>query len=587
MFIVPLLSYVGNVAAGIAETIPEEWIGLCREATGRKWTGVMSEKPTYEELEKRVRELSRVKDEQNQALAVLRKSEEKYRLITEQTADFIYTVNIEREQFTYVTRSVERMFGFSSEECADLKVQDILTEASYTLQREEMLKAYQRRQRQPEVLELEAIHKDGHTMLIEVHARFLFDDEGNPVEILGVARDITERKLGEAERADLQLQLAQAQKMDSIGRLAGGVVHDFNNMLGVIIGRSEMALSNAGEDPSLKADLQAILKVARHSADLSRKLMAFARMQGGSEKMVDLNEILEDMLGMLRHLIGENIELDWRPGDGLWPVKMDSSQVNQILVNLCVNSRDAIGDVGRITIETENVSIDRAVCGAHSGQRPGDYVRISFSDSGCGIDPKILDCIFEPFFTTKKIGQGTGLGLSTVYGIVKQNNGLIDVSSEPGKGASFRICLPGYYGGADRIPAEARRLTALQGDEAILLVEDESTMLEMTAMLLKKMGHTVFTASDASEAIQLMEANPKGIQLLITDVVMPGMNGKDLADELLLREPDLKCLFMSGYAADKLPHHTKFDGAVSFLQKPFTLNDLMARVRAVLDGTSS
>jgi two-component system sensor histidine kinase EvgS len=546
----------------------------------------MSEKPTYEELEMQVRELTRTGARQAEALAALQKREEKYRLIAEQNADAIYTLNIEREQFTFVNPSMERVFGYPLEECLKLRGRDLLTEASYMLQREAMLKAYKVGRREPAVLELEAIRKDGRMLPIEVSARFLFDAHGKPVEVLGVARDITERKKVEEERSDLQRQLFQAQKVESIGRLAGGVAHDYNNMLGVIIGRAEMGLDRAKKDPSLTSDLKTILKVARHSAALTRQLLAFARMQNGSPKVIDLNETLKDMLGMLQHLIGEGIALDWRVRDGLWPTKIDSSHINQVLVNLCVNARDAIQNVGRITIETRNVHLDKTACGDCGGAVPGDYVMIRFSDTGCGIDPTIRDFIFEPFFTTKGMGKGTGLGLSTVHGIIKQNKGFIDVSSEKGRGTTFRIYLPRHRGKADRAPVEDWKPSALHGNEAILLVEDEPTMLEMTTLMLKKMGHTVFATSEPSDAIRLIEENPKEIQLLITDVVMPGMNGKELADELLSREPALKCLFMSGYAADTLLHHARFDGENHFIQKPFTVNDLMPKVRAMLDSSA-
>jgi len=545
----------------------------------------MPEKPTYEDLEKQVRDLSKIREERDLALAVLRKSEEKYRLIADQTADVIYTINIEREKFTYMSPAVERVFGYTAEESLGLKIPDLLTEASYALQRESMISALERGQREPEVLELEAIHKDGHTLLVEVHARFLFDGLGNPVEILGVARDIKERKRMEAERANLQLQLLQAQKMESIGRLAGGVAHDFNNMLGVIIGRSEMALKRADQDPSLTSDLESILKVAHHSARLTRQLLAFARMGSGSPEVIDLNDIMGDTLGMLRHLVGEDIALDWRPGEGLWPIKVDPTQINQIMANLCVNARDAIRDVGRITIDTENVSLDVADCG-YQGTASGEYVRITFSDTGCGMTPEILDYIFEPFFTTKGVGEGTGLGLSTVYGIVKQSKGSIDVSSEPGEGTTFRIYMPKYQGTTARESSQNWQPSELYGNETILLVEDDSSMLEMTTRMLQKMGHTVLTAKLPSDAIRLAEEHSSNIQLLLTDMVMPEMNGKDLAAELLSRVPGLRCLFMSGYAADTLSCFGDGDGGRHFIQKPFTLNDLMPKVRAAVDSES-
>ena len=301
--------------------------------------------------------------------------------------------------------------------------------------------------------------------------------------------------------------------------------------------------------------------------------------------MLDLNETVEGMLKMLRRLIGEDIDLSWLPGKDLWPVKMDPSQIDQILANLCVNARDAISGVGKMTIETGNRIFDEDYCAAHPGFVPGEYVMLAVSDNGCGMDKETQLHIFEPFFTTKEMGKGTGLGLATVYGIVKQNNGFINVYSEPGQGTTFSIYLPRHIGKAEQTQKEDPSEPAAHGSETILLVEDEPTVLEMTRMMLEKLGYTVLAAATPGEAIRLAEAHTGEIHLLMTDVVMPEMNGRDLVRNLLTRYPNLKSLFMSGYTADVIAHHGVLDPGVNFIQKPFSIKNLAAKVREVLDNT--
>lgn len=405
---------------------------------------VMPEYPTYERLEKQILELTNAMERQRSALDSLMEREEKYRLIAEQSADFIFTMDIDQEKFTYVSPSVERIFGYTPDACLEMEVRDFLTVPCYELQREKMQVALAEGRKEPEVLEVEVVHRDGQVFPVEVHARFLFNAQDDPVELLGVARDISERRQAELERAQLQMQLIQAQKVEAVGRLAGGVAHDFNNMLAVIIGRCEMALEKAACDPTLFSDVESILKAARHSADLTRQLLAFGRKQDVTPRVICLNKVGGDIFGMLQHLVGSDIKVDWRPGRELWPVEINDSQINQILANLCVNSRDAIAGPGRITIRTENVRIARDDRGRHPHIVSGDHVLLTVNDTGCGIDPKIQERIFDPFFTTKALGKGTGLGLSTIYGIVKQHGGHIDVRSKPRKGATFRIYLPRY-----------------------------------------------------------------------------------------------------------------------------------------------
>ncbi len=401
--------------------------------------------------------------------------------------------------------------------------------------------------------------------------------------MVAVFMDITERKQSEAEKEKLQEQLLQAQKMEAVGRLAGGVAHDFNNMLSVIIGRAELALMKLQPSDPLYKDLREIETVGKRSAVLTRQLLGFARRQTITPRVINLNDTIESMLKMLRRLIGEDINLLWKPAADLWPVKMDPAQIDQILANLVVNARDAIQDVGKITIETANVVLDVAYCAAHADLVPGHYTLLAFSDNGCGMDRETLASIFEPFFTTKPIGQGTGLGLATVYGIVKQNKGFINVYSEPGKGTTFKIFQPRYASPIDQTSIEESKAAATGGKETILLVEDETAILEVAQMMLVKLGYTLLTATTPDEAIRLAEAYTGEIHLLITDVVMPGMNGRDLAGRLLTPYPSIKQLFMSGYTANVIAHHGVLEEGVHFIQKPFSIKDLASKVREALD----
>lgn len=392
-----------------------------------------------------------------------------------------------------------------------------------------------------------------------------------------MAQDITERK-------KLEDQLSQIQRIESIGRLAGGVAHDFNNMLGIIIGCTGMALQDVSSDQPLYGYLQDIMKAAEKSADLTHQLLAFARKQPIAPKTLDLNETLAGMLKMLRSLIGENIELIWKPAQEVWPIRMDPSQLDQILTNLCVNARDAITDVGKITIETGNATIDEAYCSYNPESIPGDYVILSVSDNGCGMDKKIMDKLFEPFFTTKGIGKGTGLGLATVYGNIKQNNGFINVYSEPGVGTTFKIFLPRQISTPEPVLQESHTLPVVQGHETILLVEDEPAILAMASLMLKKFGYQVLAVSKPDTAIRIAKERKGEIHLLITDVIMPGMNGRILAKNITSIYPGIKCLFMSGYTNDVIAHHGVLDEGVHFIQKPFSMQALARKILEVLSG---
>ncbi len=411
-----------------------------------------------------------------------------------------------------------------------------------------------------------------------------YDSRGEFLGYIGHCLDIDGRKRAEAENIRLEAQLRQAQKMESVGLLAGGVAHDFNNKLAIILGYTEMILGKVAPTEPLVADLQEIQKAAEHSADLTRQLLAFARKQMVMPRILDLNDTIEGMLRMLRRLIGENIDLAWQPSTSLWPVKIDPSQIDQILANLCVNARDAIGGVGRLTIETANRSLHTAYCERRIDCVPGEYVLLTVGDDGCGMDQETLTRIFEPFFTTKTFGEGTGLGLATVYGAVRQNNGFIDVDSRPGSGTTFYIYLPRHTSMAVPLVQEVAAQPTEGGLETILLVEDEEAILKMTTRMLQGLGYAVLAANSTEVAIRLAKARAAAIHLLMTDVVMPEMNGRDLAEHLMSFMPQLKCLLMSGYTADIISRQGKLDAGLHFIQKPFSKNELAAKVRAALAG---
>jgi CheY-like chemotaxis protein len=354
-------------------------------------------------------------------------------------------------------------------------------------------------------------------------------------------------------------------------------------MLSVILGNTELGLQEVDATQPLHDNLQEIYEAAQRSTNVVRQLLAFARKQTIAPKVLDLNETVEEMLKMLRRLIGEDIDLSWQPEYDIWPVKMDPAQVDQILANLSVNARDAIDGVGKLTIETGKVSFDETHCAKHPYLVPGDFVLLAISDDGCGMDKETLDNIFEPFFTTKGVGQGTGLGLATVYGIVKQNNGFINVYSEPNQGTTFRIYLPRHHTVDEPVRAENISDFEVHGDETILLVEDEATILKVTRVMLERLGYTVLTATTPGEAMEVAKEQGYEIDLLMTDVVMPEMNGRELAGKLLSLYPNLKWLFMSGYTENAIAHHGVLDESVHFMQKPFSKQELSIHVRKVLD----
>jgi len=385
-----------------------------------------------------------------------------------------------------------------------------------------------------------------------------------------------------AERDRMEADLRQAQKMEAVGRLAGGVAHDFNNMLSVIIGNADLALAGLHPGDPLFDELQQIERAARRSADLTRQLLAFSRKQIVAPRVVDLNETIREQVRLLSRLIGENIEVDFSPAADLWPVWIDPAQVDQILANLAVNARDSITGAGGVTITTRNRTVVELVGAADAHETPGDYAELSFADTGRGMDRETLDRIFEPFFTTKARGEGTGLGLSTVYGIVRQNAGFIEVESEPGCGTAFRLCFPRTLADAHVTPI-ASETRAPAGNETVLVVEDEDSVLRLTRMVLERSGFTVLTAPVPAQALRLVSEHVGALHLLITDVIMPGMNGVELRDQVTAMRPGIKTLFMSGYSEDLVARGGVIEQGIHFLEKPFSPAVLAEKVRAVLD----
>ncbi len=420
--------------------------------------------------------------------------------------------------------------------------------------------------------------KDGSLYSEEASISPIRDSGGNITNFVSVKRDIT-REL------EMERQFMQSQKMESVGRLAGGIAHDFNNMLLVILGHAELILDDDDLNLDLIESIREIQHAAQHSADLTRQLLAFARKQTASPKVLDINHTVESMLKMLHRLIGESIKLEWFPGQKVSPIRIDPAQLDQILANLSVNARDAIDGHGKILIETDNATLDEAYCKQASGCIPGDYVKLSFSDNGRGMDKYTRQQIFEPFFTTKNVGEGTGLGLATVYGIIMQNHGYINVYSEPGKGTTFHIYLPALQEFHVQPQSQLRVLPPLGNAERILMVDDEPAILRMGRTMLERLGYQVITAQSPNEAINIAKQYDEEIDLLVTDVVMPEMNGSDLAKLLTQRYPKMRHMFISGYTANVITRQGIIKNDVNFLQKPFSFLSLATCVRKALEKT--
>jgi len=518
--------------------------------------------------------------ERKRAEEALSHSEEQYRLIAENTKDLICTLDLQGN-FHYVSPSFKEVLGYSSEELRGLNAFSLI----HPDDRETTMKIYQQALINKEAgnAEFRYRHKNGNWRVFESVGNWIFNGNGAPPKSVLVSRDITERKQAEEKMAALQVQLGQSQKMEAIGRLGGGIAHDFNNILAVIQGYSDLCLFRIPKEDPLREDIQAITNAVKRAANLISQLLAFSRRQTMKLEVIDLNPLLQNLEKMLRRVIGEDVELVTTLPDDLGRVKADPGQIEQILLNLAVNARDAMPSGGKLTIETANVTLKETGRQNHMGLTPGHYVMISIMDTGLGMTQEVKDRIFEPFFTTKEIGKGTGLGLSMVYGIVKQSGGHIGVDSEPGKGTTFRIYLPLVDEPVVEVDEKEIGGPPL-GNETILVVEDEEEVRKLVARSLKKQGYKVLEASQGKEVFSLCEEQGGPIHLMVTDVVMPEMTGVELAKHIKLVYPEMKVLYMSGYNSDRVAIDCEnLEKGIEFIQKPFTVYRLARKVREVLD----
>jgi PAS domain S-box-containing protein len=506
---------------------------------------------------------------------MLRVSERRYKQISERSLVGIYVTQGDR--LVYVNPRLAGILGYSPDEASGLIGQSHL-QLLHPDDRPRILGTRElagHGEQSPEQLELRFLHRDGQTLWAEVLLS-IFEHEGLPA-VMGNVIDITERRRVEDEKAQVEAQLVQSQKMEAIGRLAGGIAHDFNNLLTAILGYAEMILESLGREHPLFQDASEILHAAERAATLTRQLLAFSRKQIIAPRTLDLNQALVASQRMLARLIGEDVKLAYHPAEDLWPIRADPGQIDQILVNLATNAREAMPAGGQFLIRTENVTAARP-----DGGGTADYVRFSASDSGEGMDPDTRQRIFEPFFSTK--ANGTGLGLATVYGIMQQHEGFIEVESERGRGTTFRLLFPRAQGKVSEPQTETRPKQSVSGTETVLLVEDDPTVRSLVQRLLTELGYDVLVASDGLQACALARKHEGMIHLLLTDVVMPGMNGRELYRQLLTERPQLRALFVSGYTDEVIARHGVLEAQALLLQKPFSQATLAASVRAAIDG---
>jgi len=506
----------------------------------------------------------------------LRESEERFRAMTESAVDAVVTAGSNGTIVSW-NRGAQTIFGYGPHEVLGTTLDRLIPER-YRQAPPGGLVAMASTDAgnvTPAPIEFHGVRKDGREFPIELSLATWKTRHGT--FLTAIIRDVT-------ERTQLEAQFRQAQKMESIGRLAGGVAHDFNNLLTVIGGQTELVRMRLPADDPLRERVGVVQDAAARAADLTKQLLAFSRKQVLEPKILDLNTVVEGVAPMLRRLIGEDIELLTRLGPGLGHVEADPGQITQIIVNLAVNARDAMPGGGRLTIETDNVDLDETYADRRAPDvRPGPFIMLAVGDTGIGMDEEIQSHVFEPFFTTKESGKGTGLGLATVYGIVKQSNGHVGVYSEPGKGTTFKIYLPRVAQPADALAPDAGVMPG-GGSETILLVEDDDRVRALACEVLGEHGYTVLEARHGSDALDISQRYHGAIQLLLTDVVMPGMGGRELAGRLRRDRPQMKILYMSGYTADTIAHHGVLDEGEAFLSKPVLPRMLASKVRETIDG---
>jgi PAS domain S-box-containing protein len=526
---------------------------------------------------------TKTEEEKRKAEAALHRTEELYRLIAENTTDLVCMIDT-NGNYVFVSPSYKEVLGYNPE--------DLLGRSCYSLIHPDDRDWAKKRcsqslaERKPVRLELRFKHSEGSWRVFEIVGNWIYNAEGQVQKGILGSRDLTERKRAENALRDSEEQLRQAQKLEAVGQLAGGVAHDFNNILTVISGYSDILLKRIPESDSNRSKVEEIKLAAKRASSLTRQLLAFSRKQVLQPRLFNLNTLVTDIGNMLRRLIGEDIELVTSLTADMAQINADPGQLEQVLMNLVVNARDAMPNGGRITVETTIVEVDRAYAEQHVAVQPGSYVMLAVSDNGSGMDPETMKHIFEPFYTTKDQGKGTGLGLSTVYGIVKQSGGNIWFYSEPGHGTVFKIFLPRVVNAQQPLSpdSDAEYPIAKGGTETILVVEDEPQIRQMACEVLSECGYKLLVAANGVEALRILKEESAAIDLILTDVVMPEMNGRELAEHVAVARPAAKILYMSGYTNDAIVRHGVLDSGTWFVQKPFSPDALARKIREVLDS---
>jgi two-component system cell cycle sensor histidine kinase/response regulator CckA len=532
-------------------------------------------------LRQRVQDLEASENECRRAKEALHESEERFRLMYDEAPVGYHELDREGRIIRVNRRELE-MLGYNEEELLRRPVWKFVVEEEMT--RQVIMAKIAGDVSFHETFERTYRRKDGTTLPVMIQDRIIRDKKGRILGIRSMIEDITERRRAEEALQKSEEQLRQWQRVEAIGRLAGGVAHDFNNLLMTIKGCSELLLGGLDPRDLRREEVEEIRKAAERATALTRQLLAFGRRQVLQPQVLDLNEVVANMDRMLQRLIGEDIQLLTVLDPQLWPVKVDPGQIEQVIMNLAVNARDAMRGGGKLTIETANVILDEDYARRHVSVKAGPCVMLAVTDNGCGMDKETQSHLFEPFFTTKETGEGTGLGLSTVYGIVKQSGGNIWAYSELGQGTTFKIYLPRIEEAVRTYRPKAGRAVSPGGSETILLVEDEEAVRTIVSKILQNKGYTVLEAHHGIEALQICMHHEGLIHLMVTDVVMPQMSGRELAERLTMLRPEIRVLFMSGYPDNAIVHHGVLGAGTAFLQKPFTLNALECKVRELLDA---
>jgi len=512
----------------------------------------------------------------------LKESEERFRAVFDNASDGILLADAKSKKFVMANKTMAKMLGYSKNALTNMAVMDIhpKKDSPYVIEQFE-------KQAKGEIelaKDIPLLRKDGTMFYADVNASPI--TLSGKTYLMGIFRDVTVQKQIEDEKKKIQKQLLQSQKMESVGTLAGGIAHDFNNILQTIIGYTDLLLPEFDVDDERRGDIEEISKAGKRAASLTRQLLAFSRRQPLEAKVINLNETIKEMHKMLHRLIGEDIKLITQLDKKVMQIKADPGQIEQVIMNLAINAHDAMPKGGEVTIKTENINIDKEYCASYPEAHEGEFIRLSFSDTGCGMNKKTMARIFEPFFSTKELGRGTGLGLSVLYGIVRQHKGWINVYSEPGQGSSFKIYLPAL---ATKVKDhETKHLYSLKGlkgkGERILLVEDDAAIKKFAIKVLTNKGYKIFSASTVKEALEAF-AKEKGVfDLVLSDVVLPDKNGLELVEELLLQKPKLRVIMNSGYTNHKAQQETIAKKGYTFMNKPYTVNELLKTIKEALNA---